>query len=147
MAAERSAITLTVDDYDAVIALWQIAGLSSIRLNGRDSREEFAKQLSKDTQTVLGVHNDAELVAVIVVTHDGRKGWLNRLAVHPGWRRQGLGTFLIAEAERVLKQQGIQIFAALVEDWNDASLAMMTKAGYADYPGIHYLRKLENDDV
>lgn len=147
MAIERRAVTLTADDYDAIIVLWQAAGLTSIRLNGRDSREAFEEQLSKDTQTVLGVRDGAWLVAVIVVTHDGRKGWLNRLAVHPEYRRQGLGTFLIAEAEHTLKRQGIHIIAALVEGWNDVSLALMTKAGYEDYPDIHYLRKLENDDV
>lgn len=33
---------LTIDDYDAIIALWQQAGLRSMRLQGRDSRDAFS---------------------------------------------------------------------------------------------------------
>jgi len=45
---------LTVDHYDAVIRLWQEAGLRSVRLQGRDSRDAFAAQLTA-LQRVVGL--------------------------------------------------------------------------------------------
>lgn len=139
-------LTLTAEDYDAILALWQQAKLP-IRPAGRDSRTQFAAQIANGTQTVLGVREGDRLIGVVVATHDGRKGWINRLAVHPDVRRRGLGLYLIAEAERVLRDQGIQITAALIEDYNQPSLALFERAGYVLHRDIHYLTKREHDDV
>jgi N-acetylglutamate synthase len=146
MPAPWSISNLTADDYDAVRDLWDVAGLP-VRPAGRDGREQFAAQLSRETQTVIGAWEAGRLVGVSVVTHDGRKGWINRLAVHPNCRRQGLGLELIAESERILREKGMQVIAALIEDWNDVSLALFEHAGYRDYPDIHYLTKREGQDV
>ena len=144
--AVRTVITLTAADYDAVVDLWQQAGLP-IKPAGRDSREQFEAQLAGDLQVVLGVRDGARLVGVVVTTHDGRKGWINRLAVHPDYRRHGLGRRLIEGAEQVLHDQGMSIIAALIEDGNTASLTLFEQAGYVDYPGLHYVSKRESHDV
>ncbi|MBN1562902.1 MAG: GNAT family N-acetyltransferase [Anaerolineae bacterium] len=144
--ADMTVVILTAEDYDAVRDLWIAAGLS-IRPVGRDSRAQFAAQLAGDTQTVIGLRAGEQLIGVIVATHDGRKGWLNRLAIHPDFRRQGLGQRLIAAAEQQLHDQGMRIIAALIEDWNDPSLALFQKVGYMTHPDIHYLTKRDADDV
>ncbi|HVO70009.1 MAG TPA: GNAT family N-acetyltransferase [Aggregatilineaceae bacterium] len=146
MNAEWTIVALTVDDYEAVRELWEQAGLP-IKANGRDSREQFAGQLAGGFQKVLGVRLGDRLAGVVVATHDGRKGWINRLAVHPEFRRQGLGFRLIAEAERALHGQGLQVIAALIEDWNTPSLALFERAGFVEYPGIHYVTKRDRRDV
>lgn len=138
--------TLTADDYDAVWELWELAGLP-VKPSGRDSRDQFAAQLAGGLQTAIGAWTGKQLIGVVVVTHDGRKGWINRLAVHPDSRRQGLGLQLIAESERVLHESGMQVIAALIEDWNQASLALFRRAGYSDFSDIHYLTKREGQDV
>lgn len=137
---------LTAEDYPAVRDLWEQAGLP-IRPEGRDSPEQFARQLASGVQTVIGVREGSRLIGVVIATHDSRRGWINRLAVHPAYRRQGLGLELIAQAEQVLRAQGMQIIAALVEDWNTASLALLARAGYVDHRDIHYLTKRDRPDV
>jgi ribosomal protein S18 acetylase RimI-like enzyme len=139
-------VTLSANDYDAIRELWQLAGLS-IRPVGRDSREQFAAQLAGGLQTAIGMQDGQRLIGVVVTTHDGRKGWINRLAVHPEYRRQGIGRRLIQEAEQVLHSQGMHIIAALIEHENVASLALFQQAGYADFSGIHYVTKRESDSV
>jgi ribosomal protein S18 acetylase RimI-like enzyme len=146
MSADWTIVTLGADDYDAVRDLWSQTGLK-IRPVGRDSREQFAAQLSSGLQTVIGARAGERLVGVVLTTHDGRKGWINRLAVHPDCRRQGLGRRLVQEAERVLHDQGLTVIAALIEDGNTASLTLFQRAGYADFTEIHYVTKRENDDV
>jgi ribosomal protein S18 acetylase RimI-like enzyme len=137
---------LSAADYESVLALWRRAGLP-IRPAGRDSAEQFARQLASGAQTVLGLRAGGTLVGVVVLTHDGRKGWINRLAVHPEFRGQGAGRRLIAEGERLLHGQGIQIVAALIEDWNRPSLALFEKAGFTLHEDIHYLTKRDHDQV
>ena len=134
---------LTVNDYDAILALWQKAGLDTIRPQGRDSREAFADQLAHG-QVVLGLEDEGRLVACVVITDDTRKGWINRLAVDPDFRRQGLAARLIAEAEQALREKGIHVFAALVEHENMASLSLFQREGYKTH-NVMYISK--RDDV
>jgi ribosomal protein S18 acetylase RimI-like enzyme len=139
---------LGLDDYDALLALWQRVGLHSLRPRGRDSRASLARQLASGVQTILGLEADGHLVGAVVATHDSRKGWINRLAVDPGYRRRGHAGRLIAAAEELLRAQGMRVIAALVESDNPASLALFRKVGYVEIDsGIHYLTKRDSDDV
>jgi ribosomal protein S18 acetylase RimI-like enzyme len=139
---------LSLEDYDALLALWQRAGLHSIKPQGRDSREALARQLATGVMTILGLEVEGQLAAAVIVTHDSRKGWINRLAVDPDHRRKGHGTRLIEASEAHLLEQGIPVTAALVVSHNAASLALFQKAGYDEFDGgIHYLTKREGDDV
>lgn len=137
---------LTIADYEAVLALWQRAGLPSIRPQGRDSREAFARQLG-DGQVVLGLEESGALIGCVVVTNDTRKGWINRLAIDPQHRRKGYGQQLIRAAEEALREQGSRVIAALVEDGNDASLALFQKAGYCVDSDVIYLSKRDSSDA
>ncbi|HML20002.1 MAG TPA: GNAT family N-acetyltransferase [Aggregatilinea sp.] len=139
-------VTLAAGDYDAVRALWEAAGLP-IRPTGRDSREAFAEQIEGGTQTVIGLEQGGRLIGVVLATHDGRKGWINRLAVDPAVRRKGAGRRLIEEAECLLKAQGMSVIAALIEGSNGASLALFEQAGYETHPDIHYVSKRDRGDV
>jgi ribosomal protein S18 acetylase RimI-like enzyme len=139
---------LGLDDYDELLALWQGAGLHSLKPLGRDSRARLARQLASGVQTILGLEVDGQLVGAVVATHDSRKGWINRLAVDSEHRRRGYGARLVAAAEEVLGAQGIQVIATLVESDNPASLALFRSVGYVEIDtGIHYLTKRDSDDA
>ena len=137
---------LQAADYDDILALWQCAGLS-VRANGRDAPAVFARQMASGLQRVIGLRADNKLVAVAVLTHDGRKGWINRLAVDPAYRRQGLARRLVAEAERWFAQDvGLEIWAALIEEHNDASLVLFEELGY-ERPNVMYVSKRTRYDA
>ena len=144
MGRERI-VELGPDDHARLLALWERAGLHSVRPHGRDSREAIATQLASGVQTILGLELDGQLVGAVVATHDSRKGWINRLAIDPDFRRQGYGLKLLGAAEETLRAQGMRVIAALVESDNPSSLALFEKAGYTEIDrGIHYLSKREN---
>ncbi len=139
---------LGLDDYDKLLALWQRAGLHSLKPQGRDSRAGLTRQLASTVQTILGLELDGQLVGAVVVTHDSRKGWINRLVVNPDHRRRGYAARLIAAAEETLREQDIHIIAALIESDNPASLALFRKVGYIESDsGIHYLTKRDSEDA
>ena len=135
---------LTLDDHDALLALWQRAGLSS-RPQGRDSREAFAGQLAGGA-FALGLEDGSELVACAVITNDTRKGWINRLAVDPDYRRQGLAARLIGEAEQALRGKGIHVFAALIHSENVPSQSLFQHEGYKPLD-IAYVTKRDDEDA
>lgn len=138
---------LSLDDYERWMSVWQRAGLHSVRPLGRDSRLAFERQLATGTHTMLGLEREGELVAVVLLTHDGRKGWINRLAVLPEWRGRGYAKRLVAEAERVLQEQGMTVIALLIEPGNTASLRLFARLGYVETQGMHYLSKRDDPDA
>jgi len=132
---------LSIDDYDAIMDLWRRSGLASIRPKGRDSRLALARQFASGVQHIVGLEDDGRLLATIVATHDGRKGWLNRLVVDETHRRRGLARRLILAAEEWLAAQDVVVWAVLIEDDNDPSLQLFQSSGYIPARDILYLSK------
>ncbi len=134
---------LSLADYDAMIAVWTAAGN---HISRREAPDAFAAQMRSGLQTALGAFVDGNLVGVALVTHDGRKGWINRLGVRPDYQRRGVGRALIAESERVITGMGLEITAALVEHDNPASLALFKSMGYHVHE-TYYLSKRSSPDA
>jgi ribosomal protein S18 acetylase RimI-like enzyme len=135
-----------IEDYDALLLLWTDAGLPS-RPCGRDSREDITRQLGLPTSIYLVAEADGKVVGAILGTQDGRKGWLNRLAVLPEYRNRGIGKQLVDELERRFSALGIHIYAGLIEDWNTASKQVFRKLGYKAHPDIQYVTKRTRPEV
>jgi ribosomal protein S18 acetylase RimI-like enzyme len=74
----------------------------------------------------------------VVATDDGRKGWINRLAVSPEARRGGIAKALVGAAEAVLAARGILIISCLIEGENEPSLGLFASLGYARQDDIVY---------
>jgi ribosomal protein S18 acetylase RimI-like enzyme len=137
---------LGIDDYDSMIGLWQKAGLSH-RPEGRDGRDEVERQIREFGDLFLGAFENRELVGVILGSDDGRKGWINRLAVHPDHQRKGIALELIRAVESALKERNREIISILIEPTNVESLELFRKAGYSIWDGMHYLSKREDKKV
>ncbi|MGQ9588238.1 MAG: GNAT family N-acetyltransferase [Thermoplasmata archaeon] len=120
--------------------LWTKAGLP-FRPKGRDSLDRLAKQRRAAPDLFLGAFIDDKLVGVAIASDDGRKGWINRLAVLPDARRMGLGKALIRECERALRKRGHKLFSALIEDYNRPSMKFFESAGYKREENIIYYTK------
>lgn len=132
--------SMRIEDYDAVIMLWQRAGLS-FEPQGRDSRAAISRQIEDSGHLMFVAEADGQIIGTVFGSHDGRKGWINRLAVDPRYRRQGLAQELIKRAEDALAREGLIIVAALVEAPNEPSLELFRKLGYEERRDIVYFRK------
>lgn len=136
----------TIDDYDEVINLWQKAKLP-YKPNGRDSRGEIEKELKRGCAVFYVAEINNKIAGVVFGTHEGRKGWINRLAVLPELRNKGIAKKLVGFIEHKFDELGINISAALIEDWNDTSMKVFEKLGYKKHPDVFYYTKRKNHDV
>ena len=50
-------------------------------------------------------------------------------------------------AENFFMEEGIGIFAALVEDWNTPSLELFKKVNYIKFEGVTYYTKRMKKDI
>jgi ribosomal protein S18 acetylase RimI-like enzyme len=137
---------LRPEDYDGLVALWEGAGLPC-RLHGRDGRERIACEIEGACSVFLAAEENGRLIGAVLGTHDGRKGWVNRLAVLPVHRGRGIGRALVAEVERKLLEKGIEIVTCLIEDWNESSMAFFERIGYAPHRDIVYYSKRRSPDT
>lgn len=137
---------LTIADYDRLINLWGDAGLP-YRPFGRDAREKIETEMRRADTAFLGIFEDSRLIAAGLATYDGRKGWVNRVAVHPDERHRGLAAEIVAACEQFLESHGAEIIACLIEDWNLPSMALFAKLGYLHDPGVEYFSKRHSEDT
>jgi N-acetylglutamate synthase len=135
----------TMDDYEQVTTLWKQAGIH-YRPNGRESRARMAKELQGGQAIFLVAEAGKKVVGVVLGTHDGRKGWINRLAVANDFRRQNIASKLVAGVESRLKALGIDITACLIEPENAASKSFFYKMGYFKLP-VEYFSKRQSPDA
>jgi len=133
-------------DFDRIVEIWKESGLSH-RPKGRDQRERIAREIEGDCSVFLGARHDGTIVGVVLGTHDGRKGWINRLAVVPAWRGQGIATKLVREVERRIRAQGIEIVTCLIEDDNEDSMRFFEALGYVEHRECIYYSNRLNPDV
>ena len=146
---ERSPVSIRrvgPDDYDDILALWSAAGLP-VRATGRESRAAFVQQIEPFGDLYLAATDGDRIVGVVLGTHDGRRGWINRLAVLPEYQRRGIAATLVTACDTAIRAKGIEIVAALIEPENAASIALFETLGYrAEVPVVYY-RKLSRPDA
>lgn len=137
---------LTINDYEKIVRLWSRARLP-FKPTGRDSKEAIAAQMNANPEYFLGAFEDDRLIGTVIISYDMRKGWINRLAVDPDYRRRGVAKALIAECEKILRKQGVRIFCALVEDYNKASKELFKKCGFVEHRDIIYFSKRDSEEI
>ena len=95
---------------EAVLDFWRRAETLESVTDSLDVLEALAA----DGHGFLVAVRSGPIVGTVIVGYDGWRGHVYRLVVAPEERRHGLGTRLIAEAERVLRDLGARRVAVTV---------------------------------
>jgi ribosomal protein S18 acetylase RimI-like enzyme len=135
---------LKVTELEDMRRVWTAAGLP-YKPGGRDSPQRLVKQLKDKPTLFIGAFSDGKLVGVSLCSDDGRKGWINRLAVLPEFTGKGIATSLITQSEKALRRRGIHIFCIHIEGDNESSMRLFEKAEYHREKDISYYTKRERD--
>lgn len=102
-------------DYDATIALWLAC---NILLSKSDSRESIKKILERDADLFLIGEQDQVIIGAVMGRYDGRRGWVQHLAIAPDFQGQRLGGQLVQELERRLQAKGCEKVNLLIRPDN-----------------------------
>jgi ribosomal protein S18 acetylase RimI-like enzyme len=114
-------------DYDAVVALWRAAGLV---LSRSDSPEGIRHKLDRDPDLFLVGLDGNRIVAAVLGCYDGRRAWVNHLAVAPELQGRSIGPLLLDELERRLRAKGCTKVNLLIEPGNAAVQGFYRRQGY-----------------
>ena len=97
---------MIIGDYDAVIGL--LTATSGVRLRDADSREATARYLERNPGLSFVAVVDGVIVGCVMCGHDGRRGYLQHLAVSETHRRLGIGSTLVEACLTRLESLGIR---------------------------------------
>lgn len=96
---------MTMDDYDAVLAL--MSNTPGISLRDADSREATARYLQRNPGMSFVAESESGLCGCVMCGHDGRRGYLQHLLVLPEFRQQGIANQLVQRCLSSLEALGI----------------------------------------
>ena len=119
---------MTIDDYDAVVALWRSCEGLSIR--DADSRAGVERYLSRNPGLSFVAERGARIVGSIMAGYDGKRGYIQHLAVDASARRQGVASRLVALSVDALKAEGIEKSHVHVLKDNESGRAYWSGLGW-----------------
>lgn len=147
--AAKSAIkisTFGIARYGEMREVWEKAGLNC-KPKGRDSKKGISIQMKNSPDLFIGAFDGGKMIGVCIATDDGRRGWINRLAIIPEYRGKGIARKIVSACEKALRKRGRKIFCAQIEDGNEKSLALFAAAGYKVHNDIIYVTKRDSSEV
>ena len=106
-----------------------------------DSIEGIEKFLKRNPDTCFVAEVDNNIVGVIIVGNDGRRGYIYHTAVNPQHRKQGIAKTLVETAMAALQKIGINKVALVVFDRNEIGNVFWEKMGFTVRNDLIYRNK------
>ena len=117
------------EDYEAVRTLWKNAG-AGIQLRRSDEPKEILKKIQRDPDLFLLAMVDGNIVGTVIGGFDGRRGLVYHLAVDDNYREHGIGSILMEEVEKRLREKGCIKSYLLVTTENESAMRFYEKRGW-----------------
>lgn len=96
---------MTINDYEQMIALWK--GIEGLALSDADSRDNIDRYINRNKGLCYVYEQDHRIAGTILCGHDGRRGYIYHVAVHPDYRNQRIGNKLVQTGLEKLRNEGI----------------------------------------
>lgn len=130
-------------DRTQVIALWRdVFGYETAH---NDPSLAISKKEATEDGLFFVAVAETEVIGTAMAGYDGHRGWLYALAVHPQWRRSGIGSRLVHHAEEALAQFGCMKINLQLLASNKSTTTFYESLGYAVEPRVSIGKVLHNN--
>jgi N-acetylglutamate synthase len=96
---------MTIADYDGVMAL--LSAVTGVTIRAADSREQTQRYLERNPGLSFVAVLEDRIAGCVMCGHDGRRAYLQHLAVESDLRGHGIGSALTARTLAALELLGI----------------------------------------
>jgi ribosomal protein S18 acetylase RimI-like enzyme len=135
--------TYTEDDLDRVVELWGIVFPSAPAHN--DPVDDVQSKLGVQPELFFVAESDGIIIGTAMSGFDGHRGWVYYVAVHPEFRRRGIGTLLMNKVEEGLAIAGCPKLNLQIRADNAAVQAFYESLGYLVEDRISMGKRLSQD--
>ena len=108
----------------------QLIALEKLCFSYHWTQEQFRLGLRDGAYTVLGTFDNGDLTGYIAFSLIEDEMEILNLAVHPDFRRRGIGTALLDRAFGICREKGIAKSFLDVKESNQSALNLYKKFGY-----------------
>lgn len=134
-----------LDDLSEMMALWRAAAL---QISPTDSEQGLRRHLALSGHLAWALCAvDGRIIGTLLGSDDGRRGWINHLAIHPDAQGKGYGHRLIQAVTMRLKAQGCEKVNLLVRQANQQVVPFYEKIGFTIDNNIFMAKWLTNDEL
>lgn len=104
--------------------------------------EPFSRQLSWDSDLIVVAEDEKEIVGALIGTIEKNHGCYFRIAVHPDYRRRGVGRSLVSAMESRFQARKVSGIYVAVDEHNSFALPLYEAMGYSENQIFKSVRKL-----
>ena len=119
---------MDIHDYEKIYQLWEMS--ENIGLSKADSRHGISTFLNRNPGMSYVAWEDGKIVGTVLCGHDGRRGYIHHLMVHPDHRRQGIGQSLVSRCMFALTRIGIQKCHLFIYEGNEGGIKFWESLGW-----------------
>ena len=131
---------MTLEDYDGVYDLWiHTPGMGLNDLD--DSKAGIERYLKRNPFTCFVAEESGSIIGVILSGHDGRRGYIQHMAVELKHRKKGIATTLLEHVMEALKLEEINKVALVAFEKNEAGNSFWEKHGFTKRDDLIYRNK------
>ena len=132
-----------MSEEEEVVVLWEACGLL---VPWNDPRRDIQRKLEVQPELFLVGCLDGKLVASVMAGYEGHRGWVNYLAVHPDYRRRGIGKQMMGRVEELLLGLGCPKINLQVRKTNREVINFYQGIGFKNDEVIGLGKRLIADD-
>ncbi len=132
-----------MNDKFEVVNLWEKCKLC---VPWNDPYKDIARKMKVSPELFLVGIVDESIVASVMGGYDGHRGWINYLAVHPKYQKNGFGIIILESLENKLKLIGCPKINLQIRCGNNKLVSFYKKFGFIDDKVISMGKRLEKDN-
>jgi ribosomal protein S18 acetylase RimI-like enzyme len=137
--------TYQPDDYTAVAAIWTETRQRPF------SAEQIARVLRIEGGALIAevtlATGERRIAGILLWTHNTQRAFLWRVAVSCAFRKQGIATAMLAQAERDIEAAGLDRIGLFTRVRNTPAKALYSKHGYRPLEDLEYWSKSFSADT
>ncbi|MHA0856458.1 GNAT family N-acetyltransferase [Paenibacillus sp. CMAA1364] len=104
--------------------------------------QPFSRQLQWDSDLIMVAEEDGEIVGTLIGTIENNHGCYFRIAIHPDYRRRGIGKALVTAMEQRFKQRKVSRILIAGDEQNRFAMPLFETMGYGANKIMEAFQKL-----
>ncbi len=136
---------LAIGDHADVLTLWRAS--EGMVLRTADERESIRRYLARNPGLSFVYEARGTIVGAVLCGTDGRRGYLQHLAVAASHRRQGIGRALASACIDALRGEGIGKCHLMVVPTNTAARSFWRRLGWSERSDVLLMSYTSTDDA
>ncbi len=127
-------------DEAGVVHLWQLVFPDEPEWN--ESLSLIHQKLTTQPDLFFVCVADGDIVGTAIAGYDGVRGWVHKVATHPGYRGRHIGRLLMATAESALAERGCVKLNLQVRAGNANAVGFYQSVGYQEEARVSMSKRL-----